>query len=104
MLKTCLDHLSIPDFAYKPVGLIAHGDNLSAVQACDQLRIVVRALHGLALPIQLVTTPDDFTSSDGGPRLAAEPALQRLDRFALDLLLYARLSEPVLRRARPKAG
>jgi len=104
VLKTCLDHLSIPDFAYKPVGLIAHGDNLSAVQACDQLRIVVRALHGLALPIQLVTTPDDFTSSDGGPRLAAEAALQRLDRFALDLLLYARLSEPVLRRARPKAG
>jgi azobenzene reductase len=104
VLKTCLDHLSIADFAYKPVGLVAHGDNLSAVQACDQLRVVVRGLHGLALPLQVVTTPDDFASADGQPRLVAEGVLQRLDRFALDLLLYARLSEPVVRRARPKAG
>jgi azobenzene reductase len=104
VLKTCLDHLSIADFAYKPVGLVAHGDNLSAVQACDQLRIVVRALHGLALPLQLVTTPEDFVSSEDGPRLAAEATLQRLDRFVLDLVLYTRLSEPVLRRSRPKAG
>ena len=104
VLKTCLDHLSIADFAYKPVGLLAHGDNLSAVQACDQLRIVVRALHGLALPIQLVTTPEDFAGVEGRPRLVAEATLQRVERFALDLLLYARLSEPVLRRARAKAG
>lgn len=104
VLKTCLDHLAIADFAYKPVGLIAHGDNLSAVQACDHLRIVVRALHGLALPVQLVTTPEDLADEDGRPRLVGEGALQRLDRFTLDLLVYARLSEPVVRRARPKAG
>ena len=104
VLKNCLDHLSVGDFAYKPVGLVAHGDNMSAVQACDHLRIVVRGLHGLALPLQVVTTPDDFASADGRPRLVADGARQRLDRFALDLLLYARLSEPVVRRTRSKAG
>jgi len=103
VLKNCLDHLSIGELAYKPVGLVAHGDNLSAVQALDQLRIVVRGLHGLALPIQLVTTPEHVACGEDGPRLVAEDALERAGRFALDLQLYARLSEPLLRRTRQRA-
>jgi NAD(P)H-dependent FMN reductase len=104
VLKNCLDHLSIADFAYRPVGLLAHGDNLSAVQACDQLRLVVRGLRGLALPVQVVTTPGDLAVADGVVKVAGDDATGRLERFAVDLLLYARLSEPMLRRTRAKAG
>jgi azobenzene reductase len=103
VLKNCLDHLSIADLAYKPVGLVAHGDNLSGVQACDQLRIVVRGLRGLALPLQVVTTHADVAAAGGVPRLVSAEALERLEQFALDLLLYARLSEPVVRRTRVRA-
>jgi len=102
-LTNCLDHLSIAEFTYKPVGLMAHGYNISAVQACDHLRIVVGGLNGLALPVQVVTCHGDFVTEEGGIRLVAPGVLERINRFAVDLVLYARLSEPVLRRLRPRA-
>src|SRR5438067_6663567 len=40
-LKNMLDHLSVTQFRYKPVGLLSHAGTRSA-QALDQLRIVVR--------------------------------------------------------------
>lgn len=87
VVKNALDHLDVPALAGKPVGLVAHGENLSAVQVCDGLRSVVRALHGLALPEQLVTVPGDFAPGVGGEReLRSAAARERLGRLCAALL------------------
>ncbi|MGW0881245.1 NADPH-dependent FMN reductase [Streptomyces sp. NPDC002671] len=78
-VKNALDHLDVTPFAGKPVGLLTHGENLSAVQACDALRTVVRAMRGIALPEQLVTVPGDFARTAEGSRvLSAAEAHDRL--------------------------
>jgi len=87
-LKNCLDHLSIEQFASKPVGLISFGGTLTAIQVCDQLQIVVRGLYGLALPVQVVTVPDDFERLDGGFRLVAADRLRRLEWMADEICQY----------------
>jgi NAD(P)H-dependent FMN reductase len=94
LLKNCLDHLTNAQFRYKPVALASHGARLSAVQACDHLRIVVRALHGLALPRQLVTVPEEFLiGEDEEPVLLDPLALERIEEIATDLLFYARVGQ-----------
>ena len=80
VLKNALDCLAIEHFRDKPVGLIVHGPNLTAVQACDHLRIVARGLYGLCVPEQVVTTPDDFgAGEDGGSELVGASARQRVE-------------------------
>ncbi|MFB7501975.1 NADPH-dependent FMN reductase [Streptomyces broussonetiae] len=76
-VKNALDHLDVTPLSGKPVGLLAHGENLSAVQACDALRTVVRALRGIALPEQLVTVPGDFARSAKGVRVLHTSAARR---------------------------
>ncbi|MGQ4514769.1 NAD(P)H-dependent oxidoreductase [Streptomyces sp. DW26H14] len=61
-LKNALDHLREEDLRGKPVGLIAVGTSLTAVQACDHLRSVARALGCVAAPTHTVVT-----SSPGAP-------------------------------------
>ncbi|MDQ1007706.1 azobenzene reductase [Streptomyces sp. V4I23] len=79
VLKNALDHLDAGRLRGKPVALVAHGENLSAVQVCDGLRTVVRALRAVAVPEQLVTVPGDFAHpAGGGPELVAPAALDRL--------------------------
>lgn len=94
VLKNCLDHLAIPQFLYKPVGLMSHGETMSAVQVCDHLRIVVRGLYGIALPRQVVTVTRDFEpDNDGGYTLTNDSTLTRMRDFVDDLLLFARVTE-----------
>jgi azobenzene reductase len=93
VLKNALDHLSIRQFHHKPVGLIAFGGSMTAVQACDHLRIVVRGLMGVAVPTQLVATPADFgTGPQGRPRVASPELLRRARRMAQELKLFAGLA------------
>lgn len=92
VLKNSLDSLAIPQFQYKPVGLAAFGSSMAAIQVCDQLRIVIRGLYGIALPVQVVATPADFTTSTSGEPAVTNPEL--LDRFevlARDFVLFAHL-------------
>jgi azobenzene reductase len=92
VLKNALDNLAIPQFQYKPVGLAAFGGSLAAIQVCDQLRIVIRGLHGIALPVQVVATPADFKADQSGEPVLTNPAL--LDRYgtlARDFVLFAHL-------------
>ncbi|MBW1598466.1 NADPH-dependent FMN reductase [Streptomyces sp. JJ38] len=77
-LKNALDHLQDAQVRGKPVGLVAHGFNLSATQVCDALRTVVRSLGGLAVPEQLVTVPADFERVAGHRTLTAPVAAERL--------------------------
>lgn len=85
VLKNCLDHLDAVHFHHRPVGLVAHGETLTAVQACEHLRSVVRGLYGLAVPEQLVTVPTDFTR-DSALRLTSPAALKRLGQLCDSLL------------------
>lgn len=99
LLKNCLDHLTIAQFAYKPVTIISHGSGLSAVQVCDQLRLVARGLHALALPGQLVTVPEDFTANPEGPVLSSAGSLERIGAIVSDLLFYSRVGQARLTTA-----
>ncbi|HEX9942099.1 MAG TPA: NADPH-dependent FMN reductase [Thermoanaerobaculia bacterium] len=88
VLKNALDHLTIAQFRYKPVGLASHGGNRSS-QAVDHLRIVVRGLLGVAIPAQVCTAAADYHTSENEPVLGSEEILQRVERFALELLVFA---------------
>jgi azobenzene reductase len=90
VLKNALDHLSIAQFHYKPVGLTSHGGHRSP-QAVDHLRIVVRGLLGVAIPTQVCTSETDYEASGGGYLLRSEDILRRIERFAGELLVFAGL-------------
>jgi azobenzene reductase len=89
VLKNALDHLSIPQFQYKPVGLVSHGGNRST-QGVDQLRIVTRGLLGVSIPAQVCTAQDDYRPRDGTTyELTNADILARVSRFASELVLFA---------------
>ncbi|OUD04911.1 NADPH-dependent FMN reductase [Streptomyces swartbergensis] len=95
-MKNALDHLDTPHVQGKPVGVLAHGENLSATQVCDSLRVVVRALKGLAVPDQLVTVPTDFTSThDGRRRLTSPAARARLTAMSRQLIALSSMPSAV---------
>ncbi|MEN2977384.1 NAD(P)H-dependent oxidoreductase [Tistrella bauzanensis] len=99
-LKNTLDLLSIPQLAYKPVGLASHGGGRTT-QAVDQMRIWVRGLLGHAIATQVCTDRRDFTeaaatdpATDGphtDPQLADPLILQRVDRFAQEMVVMAQV-------------
>jgi NAD(P)H-dependent FMN reductase len=90
ILKNALDTLSIAQLSHKPVGLIAFGSSLTAVQVCDQMRIVVRGLLGLAVPTQLVAVPSDFRADgDGPPRIGSPQLVRRARRMADEIQMFA---------------
>jgi azobenzene reductase len=89
VLKNALDHLAIRQFQYKPVGLISHGGHCSP-QAVDHLRIVARGLMGFAIPTQVCTAEADFRLAAPGRYEVADAGIgQRIERFSLELLLFA---------------
>jgi NAD(P)H-dependent FMN reductase len=90
VIKNALDHLTIDEFYHKPVGLIVHGSNLTAVQACDQLRIVTRGLYGIAVPEQAVTVPEDFTLTDDQWVLTDPAKQERIRSIVASVLKLAR--------------
>jgi azobenzene reductase len=94
VLKNALDNLSIRQFEYKPVGLVAFGGSLAAVQVCDQLRTVVRGLLGVAVPTQLVAVNADFGTGEGGrPRLDNPELIRRGRRMVREMCMLACVSE-----------
>jgi NAD(P)H-dependent FMN reductase len=90
-LKNALDHLGPRNFDARPVGLASHGGRSS--QAVDHLRQVVRALYGVTIPTQVCTGREDYEPAPtaAGPyRLKSEEILERVDRFAEELVGFAR--------------
>ncbi|WP_052845260.1 NADPH-dependent FMN reductase [Streptomyces sp. NRRL S-31] len=84
LLKNFLDHLEGDAFAGKPVGILANGGGpRSAVAACDQLRTVVRAISGWAVPAHVATANSDFTDGVPGAAIAG-----RMDAMVADLLMF----------------
>lgn len=90
VLKNALDCLTIEHFRGKPVGLIANGPKLTAVQVCDHLRSVVRGLYGLCVPEQVVTTPADFTATDSGYVLTGARCQERVHDLVQSVIKLGR--------------
>jgi NAD(P)H-dependent FMN reductase len=96
VIKNCLDHLSVDHFLYKPVGLIACGLSLSAIQVCDQLRIVVRGLRGVALPTQVVAVSTDFKQALNGEGRECDGLADRLEALVVDLMAFSEIRKVAL--------
>jgi NAD(P)H-dependent FMN reductase len=91
VLKNAVDHLTLRDFRYRPVGLVAHGGR--STQAVDHLRLVVRGVLGVAIPTQVCTGEADFApraDARGGYAVTSPDILARVERFADELLAFAR--------------
>ena len=87
-LKNAIDQSSSRDVGGKAFGLVSHGGSMST-QAVDQLRLIVRGVHGCAIPTQVCTGECDFTEDIGkGPALMAEQLMPRIGRFCAELLTY----------------
>ncbi len=91
VLKNALDHLTIHDFRYRPVGLASHGGR--STQAVDHLRQVVRGVIGVTIPSQVCTRKSDFAAAPDGAasfEITNAEILERVDRFTEELLLFAK--------------
>ncbi|MFF3212607.1 NADPH-dependent FMN reductase [Streptomyces sp. NPDC002886] len=84
LLKNALDHLTNDALADRAVGLIAAGGGpRGAGTACDQMRSVVRALSGWAVPTHVASTGSDFV-----PGPALEGLHERMDDLVAQLLSF----------------
>jgi NAD(P)H-dependent FMN reductase len=89
VLKNALDHLGTRALEGKPVALLSHSGHLPSPQAVDQLRLVVRALLGIAIPTQVITVDRDWAREEGGFRLIPGAIEARLTAMTSELLWFA---------------
>lgn len=100
VLKNALDCLSIAQFRHKPAGLVAFGGSLTAIQVCDQMRVVIRGLHGLAVPTQLVAVNADFGTGDNGRARIDNPGLIRRGRRMIsEIEMLAQVRNPTTKES-----
>ncbi|MGP4024121.1 NAD(P)H-dependent oxidoreductase [Actinomadura sp. 3N407] len=94
LIKNALDHLGEAHLRGKPVGLMSSSGRVASPQALDHLRVVVRALDGVAIPDQVIATRHDFTRMGSGLELTNPRLNDRISDFIRELLWYAeRLGE-----------
>lgn len=95
LIKHALDHLDRSALAGKPAGLMTTCGASPTPQAVDQLRIVVRALGGTAIPSQVVATECGFRRVTDGYQLADTPLLESVRALVTELVWFAqRLRRP----------
>lgn len=95
VLKNTIDLLnSEPHFRGKPVGLVSHGGDRST-QAVDHLRVVTRGLSAVGTPTHVCTRRADFTEHDGGYAVTDPLILERVRRFAEELVALAVMLRPL---------
>ncbi|CAM5468289.1 NADPH-dependent FMN reductase [Streptomyces abikoensis] len=102
LLKSAVDLLPSDAFAGKAVALVSHASGpRGSAGACEQLRQVVKALGGWAVPMQVSTVPADFSgelpggftsASASGQRTLDEagPVHARCEELAGQLALFTR--------------
>jgi azobenzene reductase len=89
-LKNALDHLT-DELRGKPVALTSTSGGMPSPQAVDHLRLVVRALHAIAIPTQLITADADYAGDGDGYRLVSPSARARLQPLVAQLLWFSEL-------------
>jgi azobenzene reductase len=106
LLKSALDELTV-ELSRKPVALASAAGGLSA-QALDHLRLIVRALGGIAIPTQVVSRAVDHGERHDGYRLQDPTTMERVTIMADELVwLGTVLAESACRSpapARHRAG
>ncbi|WP_367129720.1 MULTISPECIES: NADPH-dependent FMN reductase [Streptomyces] len=94
LLKSAIDLLPRDAFEGKAVALVSHASGpRGSAAACEQLRQVVKALGGWAVPMQVSTVSADFTDFTGGGRRAldeAGPVHARCAELADQLAVFTR--------------
>ncbi len=78
LLKNALDHLSIDEFEMKPVGLFCNSGGMRNSDPLTQLRMVMRGVHAMVLPLQVCTCDEDFEKTGDGYRLVNDALRERL--------------------------
>lgn len=86
LVKHALDHLPRQSLAGKPVALMTACGRQPTPQAVDHLRIVVRALGGVATPSQVVACERDFHRRPERFEVASDAALQFVASVVAELL------------------
>ncbi|WP_439658244.1 NAD(P)H-dependent oxidoreductase [Lentzea sp. HUAS TT2] len=87
VLKNALDHLELQDVRNRPVALISAGSG--SPQAVDHLRIVVRSLHAVAIPCQVVAQHTDFQVGANGHEIAGADLGRAVRELCRELLWFA---------------
>ena len=90
VLKNALDHLELQDVRNRPVALISAGGGSGSPQAVDHLRIVVRSLHAVAIPCQVVAQHADFQAGPAGGEVACADLGRAVRELCRELLWFAR--------------
>ncbi|MDQ1024741.1 azobenzene reductase [Streptomyces umbrinus] len=95
VLKCFLDHLGIQHFAHKPVALCGNSGRTGSVQPVDHLRIVIRGLHGVAIPYQAVSRNSDYVVEGREIRSFSEDLQNRLESMVNQLIQYSIALKPI---------
>ncbi|WP_323703359.1 NADPH-dependent FMN reductase [Mammaliicoccus sp. Dog046] len=66
ILKNALDHLTMDQFKMKPVGLICNSGGMRSTEPLSHLRIIMRNLLAIAVPVQISTQDADFAKTEQG--------------------------------------
>ncbi|MFD2370649.1 NADPH-dependent FMN reductase [Brevibacillus sp. GCM10020057] len=88
VLKNALDILNMDIFRNKPVGLVGNGGGMRSTQPLDHLRIVVRGLLGVAIPIQVASCKSDYILVGDQYKVKAIDLINRLELFTEQLVDY----------------
>jgi azobenzene reductase len=100
LLKSALDELTV-EVCRKPVALASSAASYRSPQALDHLRLVVRALGGIAIPAQVVSLSADHADADGEYRLEDPATLNRVAVVADELVWLAGLLADTRRSRQP---
>lgn len=86
VLKNALDNLPPEAFLNKPIGLVSHSSNArSCVRPSHDLRPIVGSLGGYPTRIQIGTTDEDYTFTDGSLTLTAPSVQRRSEELVTEL-------------------
>ncbi len=88
IIKNALDILNMDILNGKPIGLVANGGGIRSTQPLDHLRIVVRGLLGLAIPMQIATCNNDFVLQGDSYIINSKDINSRTSAFTEQLIQY----------------
>ena len=85
VMKNALDLMSVEHLSGKVTGMISVLGGQSNSNALNELRIIIRWVHGWVIPEQ-IAIGQAWKAFDRGGKLSDEKLSQRFDAFALSLL------------------
>lgn len=85
VLKNALDLLSFEHMAGKVCGILSVAGGAMAMSSCSHLRIVLRAVHATAVPLQ-VMIPKAYAALDDQGELTDPKLAERLDALVASLI------------------